>query len=102
MAILRTKSQMRWTPPFLTAFLKLQPADLRLTFLPHPFHCLPFQVGTWNQFMQFWATSGLPEAHDKMEALLQGMADDGITPDVVTWSIFAKHHPQKRLSKKSK
>jgi hypothetical protein len=47
-------------------------------------------VGTWNQFMEFWATSGSPEAHDKMDALLKGMANDGITPDVVTWSIFAK------------
>jgi hypothetical protein len=25
-----------------------------------------------------------------MDALLQGMADDGVAPDVVTWSIFAK------------
>jgi hypothetical protein len=56
------------------------------------FHSIVFhsQVGTWNQFLQFWATSGSPEAHDKMEALLQGMADEGVTPDVDTWSMFAK------------
>jgi hypothetical protein len=40
--------------------------------------------------MTFWASSGSPEARDKMEALLQSMADGGVTPDVVTWSIFAK------------
>jgi hypothetical protein len=49
--------------------------------------------------MQYWATSGSPEAHDKMEALLQGMADDGVTPDVVTWSIFAKTTAIKAVEK---
>jgi hypothetical protein len=49
--------------------------------------------------MQFWATSGSPEAHEKMEALLQGMADDGVTPDVVTWSIFAKTPAKKAVEK---
>ena len=34
-----------------------------------------------------------------MEAMLQGMANDGVAPDVVTWSIFAKTPAKKALKK---
>jgi pentatricopeptide repeat protein len=48
-------------------------------------------VFTYNNVMQAWAVSGLPEAPDKMEALLQMIHQEGIVPDGATYTILLRY-----------
>jgi len=57
-------------------------------------------VYTYNNVMQAWAVSGLPEAPDKMEALLQMMHQEGIVPDEVTYTILLRYWANKGASAK--
>ena len=41
--------------------------------------------------MQAWAVSGLPQAPDKMDALLETMRKEGIDPTEVTYNILLRY-----------
>jgi chromosome segregation ATPase len=39
-------------------------------------------ITTWNNFMKFWACSGLPDAPEKMEGLVEYMRKECVDPEV--------------------
>ena len=45
----------------------------------------------YNNVMQAWAVSGLPQAPDKMDELLETMRKEGIVPDEVTYNILLRY-----------
>ena len=45
----------------------------------------------YNNVMQAWAVSGLPQAPDKMDAFLQTMRQEEIAPDEVTYNILLRY-----------
>lgn len=48
-------------------------------------------VFTYNNVMQAWAVSGLPQAPEKINSLLQAMRKKGIAPDEVTYNILLRY-----------
>jgi hypothetical protein len=54
-------------------------------------HGAKVDITTWNNLMKFWACSGLPEAPEKMEGLVEYMRKECVDPDVRTVGNEAMH-----------
>ena len=72
----------------LLNFLKEEADKGRPELRPH--------VVIWSQILDAWAKSQLPEAPERMEALLERMKTEGVEGDVIAWGCLVEYWAKSR------